>query len=57
MSDKNIQSSPFAMKHSASRHKKGGGKGRTLTRPQFGQKGSSKGFGHFGAQSYGGKGK
>ena len=57
MSDRNIQSSTSAMKHQMSGHKKGRKGARMLSRPQFAATKSNHGFGHFGAQSYGGRGK
>ena len=58
MNERNTQGTPFNMKHAPSANRKrGGGKGRMLSRPQMSATKSSRGFGHFGAQSYGGRGK
>ena len=55
MNERNIQHSP-SNQLSVEEKKKSGSKGKTLNQRQFGAKGSSKGFGHVGAQSFGGRG-
>lgn len=55
MNERNIQHSP-SNQLGVEEKKKSGSKGKTLNQRQFGAKGSSKGFGHVGAQSFGGRG-
>jgi hypothetical protein len=58
MSEKNIQGSPSAMKHTHDEKKKRKGKSSAQgAHRQFAAVSSHRGFGYHGAQSYGGRGK